>query len=165
MSATESLPASPAAPNPALMAARDAAVVCDLAPLAILAISGPDAAAFLQGQLSSDVPALAPDSAQFTTFNSPKGRMLANFVLWREGPDDFRALVPGDLAAPVRKRLAMFVLRSKVTLADVSDGSARFGVGGPKAADALRAASADAPGTLAVVRANGATLLGLPGPR
>jgi len=165
MAPTESPLVSLIAANPALIAARDAAVVCDLAPLGVLAISGPDAAAFLQGQLSSDVPALEPDFAQFTTFNSPKGRMLANFVLWREGPDDFRALLPGDLAAPVRKRLAMFVLRSKVTLADLSDDTARFGVGGPKAAETLRAAFGEAPGTLAVIHADGATLLGLPGPR
>jgi folate-binding Fe-S cluster repair protein YgfZ len=45
--------------------------------------------------------------------------MLANFVLWRESGGDFRALLPGDLAAPIAKRLAMFVLRSKVTVADV----------------------------------------------
>jgi folate-binding protein YgfZ len=168
MAATESAPATPAgpsAPSAELIAARDAAVVCDLAPLAVLAISGPDAAAFLQGQLSSDVPELAQDAAQFTTFNSPKGRMLANFVLWREAPDEFRALLPGDLAPAIRKRLTLFVLRSKVTLADISDGSARFGVGGPKAADAMRAAFGEVPGTLALVRTNGATLLGLPGPR
>jgi folate-binding protein YgfZ len=168
MAATESAPAAPAAPSApsaALIAARDAAVVCDLAPLAVLAISGPDAATFLQGQLSSDVPELAQDTAQLTTFNSPKGRMLANFVLWREAPDEFRALLPGDLAPTIRKRLAMFVLRSKVTLADISEGSARFGVGGPKAANAMRAAFGEVPGTLALVRTNDATLLGLPGPR
>ena len=163
------MPPAPAssdrAPVAALAAARDAAVVCDLAPLSVLSISGPDAAAFLQGQLSSDVTALADGGAQFTSFNSPKGRMLANFVLWRDGPENFCALLSGDLAAPVQKRLAMFVLRSKVTLADVSPRTARFGVGGPKATEALRAALAVAPATLAVARVDGATLLGLPGPR
>jgi folate-binding protein YgfZ len=150
---------------PPLAAARDSAVVCDLSPLSVLSISGPDAGTFLQGQLSSDVIALADDIAQFTSFNSPKGRMLANFVLWRETADDFRALLPGDLAAPVQKRLAMFVLRSKVTLADISQGNARFGIGGPNAAEALRAAFGTAPDTFAVVRVDGSTLLGLPGPR
>jgi folate-binding Fe-S cluster repair protein YgfZ len=58
---TRSTPA--AAP---LAAARDSAVVCDLSPLSVLAISGPDAGAFLQGQLSSDVLSLAEGVAQFT---------------------------------------------------------------------------------------------------
>jgi folate-binding protein YgfZ len=148
-----------------LAAARDAAVVCDLSALSVLAISGPDAGAFLQGQLSSDVIALGDDAAQFTSFNSPKGRMLANFALWREAANDFRALLSGDLAAPVQKRLAMFVLRSKVTLADISQRNARFGIGGPSATEALRAAFGTAPDTFAVVRVDGSTLLGLPGPR
>ena len=152
-------------PPSALIAARDSAVACDLAPLSILAISGADAGTFLQGQLSSDVLALAQGAAQFTSYNSPKGRMLANFVLWREGPDDFRALLSGDLATLVQKRLAMFVLRSKVTLANVSDNVARFGIGGPTATAALRAAFGAAPDRFAVVRADGSTLLGLPGPR
>ena len=39
----------------ARLAARDAAVVCDLAPLSVLAVGGPDAAVFLQGQLSADI--------------------------------------------------------------------------------------------------------------
>ena len=163
-SATDAPTRSTPAAGP-LAAARDSAVVCELSPLSVLAISGPDAGTFLQGQLSSDVIALADDAAQFTSFNSPKGRMLANFVLWRESANDFRALLPGDLAAAVQKRLTMFVLRSKVTLADISQSSARFGIGGPNATEALRAAFGTAPGTFAVVRVDGSTLLGLPGPR
>jgi tRNA-modifying protein YgfZ len=161
MPSTDSLPPS----RSPLLAARDAAAVCDLAPLAVLAISGPDAGAFLQGQLSSDVTALNAGAAQYTSFNSPKGRMLANFVLWRDGPDDFRALLPGDVAASVRKRLAMFVLRSIVTLADASGSNVRFGVGGPQGSAALRAAIGVAPEPFAIAKAQAATLVGLPGPR
>src|SRR5262245_8022743 len=80
-------------------------VLCDLAPLSVLAGTGEDAAAFLQGQLSNDALALAPGTAQYTSYNSPKGRMLANFALWRE-PVMYRALLPADVAAPVRKRLS-----------------------------------------------------------
>jgi tRNA-modifying protein YgfZ len=150
---------------PALAAARDAAVVCDLAPLALLRISGPDAGTFLHGQVSSDVTGLADGEAQYTSFNSPKGRMLANFVLWREKPEEFRALLPGDLASPVRKRLAIFVLRSKVTLTDVSDGTARYGVGGPAATATIEAALGVAPLPFAIARAPSVTVLGVPGPR
>jgi folate-binding protein YgfZ len=158
------LPAS-APLAPALAAARDGTVACDLSPLSVLAVGGADAAAFLQGQLSSDVAGLAEGAASRTSFNSPKGRMLANFVLWRDGPTSFRALVPGDLAEPLRKRLSMYVLRSKVVLEDVSGASSRFGVGGPRAADVLRDALGAPPGALSVTVLGDATVIGLPGPR
>jgi folate-binding protein YgfZ len=139
-------------------------IFCDLAPLALVDIVGEDAAKFLQGQLSSDVTALSPGSAQYTSYNSPKGRMLANFVLWREAVV-YRALLPADLAEPVRKRLSMYVLRSKVKLADASTGSARFGVGGAQATRAIGAALGVAPAPFVVATAGSASVLALPGPR
>jgi hypothetical protein len=142
--------------------------VCDVSPLSVLAFDGPDAATFLHGQLSSDVAGLGHDACQYTSYNSPSGRMLANFVLWRAGTDPgngFRALVPGDVAAAVRRRLAMFVLRSKVTVTDISATLARYGVGGPGAADAVRAALGAAPPPFGVARRGGVTVLGVPGPR
>ena len=149
----------------ALRAARDAAVVCDLAALSVIAIEGPDAASFLQGQLSSDVNALTEDRCQLSTHNSPKGRMLANFVLWREPGPRYFALLPGDLAESARKRLGMYVLRAKVTLRDASADTVRLGIGGPGAGNALRAALGVAPPMFAVARAGAATVLGLPGSR
>jgi hypothetical protein len=161
------MPTASVAPSP-LVAARDAAVVCDLSPLAVLAIDGPDATAFLQGQLSSDVSGLGADACQYSSYNSPAGRMLANFVLWPEGTDadaGFRALVAADIAAAIAKRLAMFVLRSKVRVTDISANFARHGVGGPDAAAAVRAAIGAAPAPFAVLRDGETTVLSLPGPR
>ena len=155
------LPDDPAA----LLAARDGAVVCDAGPLAVLAIAGPDAAVFLQGQLSNDVKALTPDVCQHTSFNSPKGRMLANFVLWKDGDADFRALLPEEIAEAVRKRLSMYVLRSKVTLTNASAETVRFGIGGPTAAAILGDALGAVPAPFGVVRSGAITVLGLPGPR
>jgi folate-binding protein YgfZ len=151
-----------------LAAARDGAVACDVSPLALLAVTGLDAGTFLQGQLSSDVGGLAFDACQYTSYNSPGGRMLANFVLWRAGTgpaDGFRALVVEDIAPTVKRRLTMFVLRAKVTLSELSPGFARFGVGGPAAAAAIRAAFGEAPPVFGVVRLGETDILGLPGPR
>jgi tRNA-modifying protein YgfZ len=153
--------------DPTLVAARDRAVVCDLAALHLLAISGADAATFLQGQLSADVEGLPAGACRYASFNSPKGRMLANFLLWRDAaaPDRYLALLPGDIAAPVAKRLAMYVLRSKVALADVSDQSTRFGIGGPSGPAALRSALEVVPAPFEAETAGSATVLGVPGPR
>lgn len=123
----------------AFRAAHEGATVSPLPGVAFVDVQGPDAQAFLQGQLSSDVAALAPGAVQWSTYSSPKGRMLATPLLWRvAGRDGFRAALAADLAEPVRKRLAMFVLRSKVTLVPAS--LAAIGVGGPAARDAVRQA-------------------------
>jgi tRNA-modifying protein YgfZ len=43
-----------------------------------LALSGPEAATFLQGQVSNDVEALAPGSGCYAAFLTPKGKMLGD---------------------------------------------------------------------------------------
>jgi folate-binding protein YgfZ len=51
-----------------------------------LALSGPDAKAFLQGQVSNDVERLSPGEGCYATFLTPKGKMLG----------DLRVLDTGD---------------------------------------------------------------------
>jgi len=152
-------------PEEELASARDAAVVCDLSPLAVIRVTGPDAAAFLQGQFTSDVASLVPGAAQYSAWCTPKGRMLANFLLWRSGAATFELLLPASLIDAVKKRLAMFVLRSKVTIEDASGDSVRMGVGGPEAEAALRAASIEAPPRLQSRTIDGGSILALPGHR
>ena len=77
-----------------------------------LSVSGADAETFLQGQLSCDVRAPQP---RWTSYNSPKGRMLAVLHLARDG-DRFELHLPPALLDPISRRLRMFVLRSKVTI-------------------------------------------------
>jgi len=83
--------------------------------LAVLEFTGADATEFLNGQLSNDVLALAPGEQQLTSYNSPKGRVVAILTLARE---DARALaaLPAELAGIVLERLRKYVLRSKVSL-------------------------------------------------
>jgi folate-binding protein YgfZ len=134
-------------PDPAVQwrDAQAAAVVADASSLGALLITGPDSTDFLQGQLSNDVKKLVPGQGQWTTFNSPKGRMLATIFLVREpAGDGFLAMLSRDIAAPVAKRLSMFVLRAKVKIAFASD-SVPMGVGGPLAARAVDAAFGVAP--------------------
>lgn len=80
-----------------------------------LRVSGADAETFLQGQLSADLRALAPDRPLWTSYNSPKGRMLAVMQLRREG-EVIELRMPRALIEPVAKRLRMFVLRAKVII-------------------------------------------------
>lgn len=98
--------------------------------LAAIAFHGADAASFLHGQLSTDVAQMPVGAVGLSTYNSAMGRVLASLVLYRRAPDAFVALVAADLAAALRKRLAMFVLRAKVTVTDPAAGRTIRGAAG-----------------------------------
>ncbi len=104
-------------------------VMCDLSHEGLLLVSGEDAAAFLHGQLSNDILALAEGDAQITSWCSPKGRMLVTPLLWK-GRQGLFLQMPRSLQAAIQKRLQMFVLRSKVKLEDLSADWVKIGVGG-----------------------------------
>ena len=125
------------------MTGRTQTIAAELTQLALIEARGPDALAFLQGQLSNDVRKAAPERAQLSSYNSPKGRMLAVLHLLRR--DDAILLeLHASLLEAVLKRLRMYVLRSKVTLAAVSD-RALLGLAGPDAGAVLSAAGLPAP--------------------
>ena len=148
-----------------LAAARDAAVVCDLEPLAVLRVAGADAANFLQGQVTSDVEALAPGSLQLSAWCSPKGRVLANFIVRRVDTAHFELLLPRLLLESIRRRLSMFVLRSKVVIDDASDESVRIGIGGPASLQRIAAAGGPAPAPYRSAAIDGGTIAALTGSR
>lgn len=120
-------------------AAVSGTVVADLSQLGLLAFQGEDTVTFLQGQLTNDVRALHADAAQWNGLCSPKGRLLGNFLMWRQGEDTCLQL-SGDIAASVLKRLSMFILRARVKGRDASDETVRVVVAGPQAAAAVQAA-------------------------
>ena len=64
--------------------------------------------------------ALADGHAQWQGYCQPQGRLLATFPLVRAATDHFWALLPNAIAPAIAKRLAMFVLRSKLKVS-VSD--------------------------------------------
>jgi tRNA-modifying protein YgfZ len=148
-----------------LAAARDGAVLCDLAPLSTIRVVGPDAAVFLQGQFTSDVAALAEGTAQYSAWCSPKGRMLANFLLLRTDAATFEMLLPSSMIGGIRKRLTMFVLRSKVAIEDATGERIRIGIGGPTAAAALRTASIEVPARFQCLPLDEGLIVAVPGGR
>ena len=117
-------------------------------------MTGDDAAAFLHGQFTNDVESLGVGEAQWNGWCSPKGRLLATFLLVRR-PGEFLLLLPAELAGPIAKRLAMFVLRSRVKIADVSAQYARRGI----------IAARDAPRPMRVTEQDGSITVGLDGGR
>ena len=95
----------------------------------VLAVTGADARSFLHAQLTNDIENLPADRAALAGWCSAKGRLLATFLVI-PSPDGFLLQLSRDLAAPVAKRLSMFVLRAKVKVTDESDAWAQYGVWG-----------------------------------
>ena len=93
----------------------------------LLSATGDDAREFLHAQLTRDILSLPADRAAFAGWCSAKGRLLASLLVI-PSPNGFLLQLARDLAAPVAKRLAMFVLRAKVKIADESERWAQDGV-------------------------------------
>lgn len=111
-------------------------VICDLSHESLVLASGDDARAFLHGQFTNDVQALTEGQAQWNGYCTPKGRLLASFLLW-PAKQGFMLMLPAALSEAFRKRLSMFILRSKVKLEDVGSQWMRIGLAGPGAAALL----------------------------
>jgi len=109
-------------------AAADCAL-CDLSHLGLIRAAGPEAAAFLQGQLTSDTRLISPTRAQLSAWCSPKGRMMASFLAFQYG-DDLYLQLGAERLETVLKRLRLYVLRTRVELSDASASLARVGLAG-----------------------------------
>jgi hypothetical protein len=93
--------------------------------LRVIAVTGPDRAAFLQGQLTQDVAVARPDRSALAGWADPKGRLhfAGHFFAMAIGSDEALALlVPASTAPELLKRLRMYILRARVvaTIAEVS---------------------------------------------
>jgi tRNA-modifying protein YgfZ len=122
-----------------LAAAAAQTVLADVSHFGLIGLSGDEAQTFLHGQITNDLRSLNETAAVFAGYLSAKGRMLANFLVMKRG-DDILVMLPAALREPIQKRLAMFILRSKVKARDAGPEWVRLGVNGPDASAALSAA-------------------------
>jgi len=100
-----------------------------LADQGLIRVSGEDAASFLHNLLTNDITHIPANGARHAGLCTPKGRLIASFLIWREGPD-YLLMLSADILPGILKKLSMFVLRSKVKLADVSGERTLIGVVG-----------------------------------
>src|SRR5574337_242521 len=84
--------------------AQTGAAVVPLTHLGLIRARGEEAAGFLHNLFSNDVKTQAPEQARWNSFNSAKGRMLANFLVWRRGE--------GYLLAPIHLTMQIVNLDS-----------------------------------------------------
>jgi folate-binding protein YgfZ len=97
----------------------------------VIRVEGPDAATYLQGQLSQDVDA----GGEWTFVLEPTGHVVALARLSRDG-DAFALEVDAGLGERVAARLRKFLLRTKATITVApgsTDDAARIAEGRPGA--------------------------------
>jgi folate-binding protein YgfZ len=82
----------------------------------VLAVRGPDAEAYLQGQLSQDVTALAVGASADSLLLEPDGKVTALVRVTRTDGQGFVLDVDAGYGAAVVARLRRFLLRAKVEL-------------------------------------------------
>ena len=130
MSSWNELLAQPAAPL--TTTALAVGFVAPITDLGLIALDGEESASFLHNQLTNDVEHLGLGDARLAAYCSPKGRMLASFLMWRTETTIFLQL-SRDIQGAVQKRLSMFVLRAKTKLSDATEAPANqvaLGLGG-----------------------------------
>lgn len=148
----------PGKPGSAIMSPS---IFCRLPQHHAILFSGEDAGGFLHNLLTCDVNAVPLERCTYGGLCTPKGRLLATFLLWRTHQGYIMQL-PAALREAVQKRLSLYILRSRVKASDLSSTEARFGLTGSGAESTLQSLfGAAPPASGTVVHATGATLLRL----
>jgi len=140
-------------------------IVAKLDDYGLIKVEGDDAETFLHAQFTNDLQqGVSETSSQLSAYCSPKGRILALFRIFKAG-DAYYLSMPRELVEATHKRLSMFVLTSKVTLADVSDSISQLGVSGPNSDQKLMALAGQPPETIDQVVTNETiSIIRIPGP-
>jgi folate-binding protein YgfZ len=94
--------------------------VTELADRAVLSVTGPDAQAFLQGLVTADMDDVAASGRGYGALLTPQGKIIADFFVIAVD-DGFLIDTPRPLAADLMRRLTLYKLRAKLTLADETD--------------------------------------------
>ena len=138
---------------------------CKLAQFGLIHFSGDDAQNFLHNQLTCDVEHLGPGRSTYGAYCTPKGRVLASFLLWRRGADFFLQL-PLPLREPIQKQLSKYILRARVKAVDATPDWTLAGVMGGDAAALVQRVAGQAPQAVhEVAQTPAATIIRLPGDR
>ena len=99
---------------------RDNVGIVDLSHRGKIRLSGKEHIKFLQGILSNDLKKLEVGNGQYSTFLTPKGRMIADMRLCRKSDSVLLDLEPG-LNEKVKELFLKYKISYKVETEDVTD--------------------------------------------
>lgn len=107
----------------------DTAFFCTLSHEGLLAVRGPDASKFLQGQLTCNLNYLSEASSSLGARCTPKGRMLSSFRIVGVA-DGYLLAMASELVPAQLADLQKYAVFSKSRLSDESQDWVRFGLYG-----------------------------------
>ncbi|MBB3591881.1 hypothetical protein FHX08_002225 [Rhizobium sp. BK529] len=86
----------------------------------LIAVGGAEAESFLQNLITTDIVSMGADEARPGALLTPQGKILFDFVIWRDG-DGFIIETDAAQREALLKRLTMYRLRAPVTLTPVAE--------------------------------------------
>lgn len=95
--------------------------------LAVIEVKGNDASKFLQSQLTNDINQLNTQQFQFSAHLNNKGRMLASFIITKYSENSYYLITPIEIIEKIIPRLKMFILRSMVSITQLTNINLIFG--------------------------------------
>ena len=82
---------------------------------ALLRLSGEDVRGFLQGLVTNDLDALAPERPLWAGLLSAQGKALFDFILWADG-EDVLVDCEAEQAEALGRRLSLYRLRRAIQI-------------------------------------------------
>lgn len=114
---------------------REECGLVDRTERAVLTVTGPDAAEYLQGQLTNDVEALAPGDGQYAALLDRKGHMQSDLRVLRVSAEEILLEVEGVAREAVVRHLTMYSIGREVAVADLGEERAVLSLIGPRSAE------------------------------
>jgi folate-binding protein YgfZ len=100
-----------------------------------LLVSGPDAAEYLQGQLTNDVEALEVGDGQYAALLDRKGHMQSDMRVLRPAAEEIWVDTEPEPLAQVRRHLEMYSIGREVAVADLSAERTILSLIGPRSVE------------------------------
>ncbi len=114
---------------------REECGLVDRSDRAVIAVTGPDAAEYLQGQLTNDVESLGVGEGQYAALLDRKGHMQSDMRVLRSGEEEILVEIEGLARGAVVRHLTMYSIGRDVAVADVGDERAVLSLIGPRSVE------------------------------
>jgi folate-binding protein YgfZ len=114
---------------------REEAGLLERSERGLIAVTGPDAAEYLQGQLTNDVEALEVGEGQYAALLDRKGHMQADMRVLRVAEEEILIDTEGAALPAALKHLTMYSVGRDVSVAEVGEQRAILSLLGPRSAE------------------------------
>src|SRR5262245_44866970 len=116
-------------------AMREEAALVDRPGLAAIAVTGAEAADYLQGQLTNDVEAIPPGAGCYAALLDRKGHIQGDLRTLRTGESEYLLLAEAQAGPALLRHLTTYKIGREVEVADRGDELALASAIGPRAGE------------------------------